>query len=101
MIGSHLRALSEKLDIYSSRYNNFIILGNFNIEMKEQQIEAFCDNYGLKSLIRQPTWYKSLSNPTCIDLVLLTHLKNFKPPVCWRQDCQILINDSDSYEKDF
>ena len=55
MIGSHLRALSETLDIYSSRYNNFIILGDFNIEMKEQQIEAFCDNYGLKSLIRQPT----------------------------------------------
>ena len=31
MIGNHLRALSEKLDIYSSRYNIFIILGNFNI----------------------------------------------------------------------
>ena len=38
--------------------------------MKEQQINAFCDNYDLKNLIRQPTCYKSPSNPTCIDLIL-------------------------------
>ena len=45
MIGDHLHTLSEKLDIYSSSYNNFIILDDFNIEMQEQQIKAFCDNY--------------------------------------------------------
>ena len=66
MIGNHLRALSEKLDIYSTSYDNFISLGDFNIEMEEQQIKDFCDNYSLKSLIRQPTCYKSPSNPTCI-----------------------------------
>ena len=58
MIGNLLRALSEKLDIYSTNYDNFIILGDFDIEMKEQQIKDFCDNYSLNSLIRQPTWYK-------------------------------------------
>ena len=52
MMGNHLRALSEKLETYSSNYNNFIILGDFNIEMEEQQVKAFCDNYGLKSPIR-------------------------------------------------
>ena len=52
MIGNHLRAISEKLDIYSTSYGNFIILGDFNIEMEEEQIKDFCDNYGLKSLIR-------------------------------------------------
>ena len=45
MIGDHLHTLSEKLDIYSSSYNNFTILDDFNIEMQEQQIKAFCDNY--------------------------------------------------------
>ena len=55
MIGNHLRALSEKLDIYSLSYNNFIILDDFNIEVEEQQIKAFYDNYGLSSLTRQPT----------------------------------------------
>ena len=58
-IGHHLRALSEKLDIYSRSCDNFIILGDFNIEVEEQQIKDFCDDYSLKSLIRQPTCYKT------------------------------------------
>ena len=41
--------------MYSSSYNNFIIVGNFNIEMGEQQIRMFFDNYGLKNAIRQST----------------------------------------------
>ena len=86
MIGNYLCALSEILDIYSSGYNDFITPGDFKIEIKEQQVKTFCDNYGLKSLIRQPTCYKSPSNPICIDLVL-----NFKALVCWRHDCQIFI----------
>ena len=31
---------------------------------------AFCDNYNLTSLIKQPTCYKNPNNPTCIDLIL-------------------------------
>ena len=76
--GNHLRALSEKLEIYSSSYSNFIILGDFNIEMEEQHIQDFCDNYALKSLIRQPTCYKSQSNPTCIDLILTNAPRKFQ-----------------------
>ena len=78
MIGNHLRALSEKLDIYSSSYESFIILGDFNMEMEEQQIKAFYDNYGLKSLRRQPTCYKSPSNSTCIDLILTNAHQKFQ-----------------------
>ena len=47
---NHLRALSEKLHKYSSSFNKFIILGDFNAHVEEQQIRTFCDNYGLKSL---------------------------------------------------
>ena len=43
MIGNHLRALSEKLDKHSTSYDNFIILGDFNIEIEEQEIKDFCD----------------------------------------------------------
>ena len=50
------------------------MLGDFNIEMEEQQIKDFCDNYSLKSLIRQSTCYKSQSNPTYIDSnIILTN----------------------------
>ena len=54
MTGNYFRSLSQKSFIYSSSYNNFIILVDFNIEMKEQHIKAFCDDYGLKSLMKQP-----------------------------------------------
>lgn len=33
-------------------------------------MKCFCGNYGLKTLIRKPTCYKSFENPTCIDLIL-------------------------------
>ena len=33
-------------------------------------MKSFCDNYSLKSLIRQPTCYKNFEKPTCIDLIL-------------------------------
>ena len=79
-IGNHLRALCEKLDIYSSSYSNFIIPGDFNIEVKEQQIKAFCDNYGLKNLVRQPTCCKSPSNPTCIELIPTNASQRFQSP---------------------
>ena len=70
MIENHLRVLREKLDIYSSSCNNFIIVGDFIIEMEEQQTKAFCDNCGLEGLMRQPTYYKSISSVTCSDLIL-------------------------------
>ena len=77
-IGNHLRALIGKLDLYSSSCSNFILLADFNIEVKEQQIKTFCDNYGLKNLIRQPTYYKSPSNPTCIYLILTNAPQKFQ-----------------------
>ena len=78
MIGSPLCALSKKLDIYSTSYDNFIILGDFDFEMEEQQIKNFCDNYSLKSLIRQPTCFKGRSNPTCIYLILSNARQKFQ-----------------------
>ena len=39
---------------------------------------GFCDTYDLRSLITQPTCYKSPENPTCIDLILANHLSGFQ-----------------------
>ena len=33
MIGNHLLALSENLDLHSTTYGKFIIVGDFNVEM--------------------------------------------------------------------
>ena len=97
MTENHLHAVKEKIDIYPSNYNNFIVLGDFNIEMEKQQFKAFCYNYRLKSLIRQLACYKSPKDPTCLDLILTNAPQKISKHLCFQKyDCQIF-----SYEKDF
>ena len=55
-----------------SDYERKISLGDFNITDDEHHMESFCENYASKNLIRQPTCYKNLSKPACIDLILAT-----------------------------
>ena len=58
-----------------------ILLGCFNVEVNDNHMKSFCENYGLKNLIKQSTCYKSPSNPTCID-VLLTNVPRSFPGTC-------------------
>ena len=41
-------------------------------------MKCFCDNYGLKSLIRKGTCYKDSENPTCIYLMLTNVLSSYQ-----------------------
>ena len=43
-------------------------------------MEQFCASYNLKSLIKEPTCFKSVDNLSCIDLVLTNHPKCFQNP---------------------
>ena len=70
MIEQCLTALSEYLDLYSSNYEKILILGDFNVSVKENHMKCFCDIYGLETLIKKPTCYKNSENPTCIELML-------------------------------
>ena len=74
----HLDALSKFLDLYSSKYEKVLILGDFNVGIEEKHIKCFCDNYNFKSLIKQPTCYKNPDNPTFIDLMLTNAVRNFQ-----------------------
>ena len=61
--------LGRALDKYSGEFENFIILGDFNMTVNERELKNFLDLYSLKSMIKEPTCFKS-ENPKCIDLVL-------------------------------
>ena len=78
MICNHLDALGTYLDLHSTTYEKILILGHFNVGIEEQHMKAFCDNYNLTSLIKQPTCYKNPNNPTCIDLILSNTLRSFQ-----------------------
>ena len=41
-------------------------------------MEQFCASCNLKSLIKEPTCFKSVDNPSCIDLILIDHPKCFQ-----------------------
>ena len=70
--GGRLRALSEKLDVYSSM---LILMAISILRWSNNRLRLFCDNYGLKRLVRQPIYYKSPSNPThpACDVVAKSH----------------------------
>ena len=53
---------TQSLDMYSSQNEHFIVLGDFNVEMKNRDMEEFCKDYNLKSFIQVPTCYKSPNN---------------------------------------
>ena len=55
-----------------------IFFGDFNVTNDEHHMKSFCENYGLKNLIRQPTYYKNPSNPVCIDLILINVPRSFQ-----------------------
>ena len=61
-----------------SSYDNIIILGDFNCEMKESMLDEFSSLFNLKNLVKSSTCFKSKINPTCIDLILTNKTNNFK-----------------------
>ena len=77
MISSYLDHLSNCVDNCLPKYDNFIILGDFNSEMTETELSNFCEVYNMKNLVKEPTCYKSLENPSCIDLILTNRPKQF------------------------
>ena len=63
-IKKHLTALRNSLDLHSCKYGKILILRDFNVEIEEENMESFCENYNLKSLIKQLTCYKNPNKPT-------------------------------------
>ena len=65
-----MTALRNSLGLQSSKCQKILILGDFNVEIEEANIKSLCENYYLKSLIKQATCHKNPIKPTCIDLIL-------------------------------
>ena len=77
-IRKHLGAVGKNLDSYSSKYRNFILLGDFNVEPTEDVMEELMKIYNLKNLVKGPTCFKNPDKPSCIDLILTDKSKSFQ-----------------------
>ena len=69
-ISNFLDHVSKELDRFLPQYENLLLLGDFNSEMSEQDMKDFCETYNLTNLITDPTCFKSVENPSCIDVML-------------------------------
>ena len=77
-IDNHLDSLIKNLALYSSAYDNYIVIGDFNVEVGSKEMSSFCDTFDLTSLIKEPTCYKNLNNSSCIDLILTNKPSSFQ-----------------------
>ena len=74
-------ALFENVDKASDMYNyhdKILLTGDFNAEIYDHYLEAFLYLHELKSLVKQKTCFKSISNRNCIDLLLTNKALSFQ-----------------------
>ena len=77
-ISNFLNQFGPILDYYMPKYDNFLLLGDFNSEMSEDAMKDFCDTYCLSNMIKEPTCYKNIRNPSSIDLILTNRSRMFQ-----------------------
>ena len=76
-ISSHLVSLSRNLALYTSKFENVLVIGYLSISTEDNNMKIFCQSYNLKSLLKVPTCYKNPDSPSCIDLILTKKPRNF------------------------
>ena len=52
--------------------------GDFNAQENEESLSNFLYTYGMKSIVHEKTCFKSIHNPSCIDLFLTNCSKSFQ-----------------------
>ena len=77
-IRDHLDSIGTLLNELSIKYDNFILIGDFNSEMHEEPMNIFCTTYNLKNLVKEPTCFKNIDNPSCINLILTNKPLHFQ-----------------------
>ena len=70
--------ISKALDAFSTKYENIILLGGFNVCVDDETMINLCNSYSLNSLIKQPICFKNTESPSCIDLILTNKPRSFQ-----------------------
>ena len=72
--------VSLALDKYST-YEKFLLGGDFNTEESNEYLEDFLFEHHAKNLVKDATCFKSIDNPSCIDLFLTNTPMSFQNTV--------------------
>ena len=66
----HLECLNRLLNEHSKKYENYVLIDEFNVNTSDSFMKEFCSLNGLKNLINKPTCCKNYEKPISIDLIL-------------------------------
>ena len=66
------------LDTHSTKYENIVLLGDFNACVDDEALKTFCKSYSFNSLFKQPTCFKNPKSFSCIDLMLTNKPRSFQ-----------------------
>jgi exonuclease III len=77
-IGNFLEKVTTDLDKRLPKYDNLLMIGDWNSAVNEDEMENFCEMYNLENLITEPTCFKSSENPSSIDIMLTNKKRSFQ-----------------------
>ena len=60
LISNHLKEIGNNLDLLSSKFDNYLLMGDFNAEPNEPAISNFCEIYNTKTLQKRKRASKTL-----------------------------------------
>ena len=63
---------------YSSKYDNFILLGDLNSETTESAVRDFCEICSCKNLIKDNICIKNQLKPSFTDLIITNRPESFQ-----------------------
>ena len=71
-----LNSLTKIIDVFADKYDNYLILGDFNLESGNTILTNFLDSNNLRNLIKTNTCFKG--KRSSIDLILTNRKYSFK-----------------------
>ena len=74
----YFNTIGKALDVYDKSYDKFLLVGDFNAEETEIVMSTFLNTYSLKNLVKEKTCFKSLQNPSTVDLFLTNNNRSFQ-----------------------
>ena len=78
MMNGYLQYINKVMNSHSSKYDNFLLISDFNSEPTEEANEKFLANYNFKNLLDKPVCYKKPTNPSCVDLIVTNKPGSFQ-----------------------
>ena len=63
LIANHLNCIGRNLDLQLGQYENFILMGDFNVELNDASMKDFCQIYGCKNIVKDKTCFQKSHKP--------------------------------------